>query len=69
MPVSAHLYMSNEKVDLPKNMELKIKIIRSFCFTLIPAADDPALPCEIHSKFVLVKTEPFKTIASENLKV
>lgn len=64
--------MSNEKVDLAKNTDLKIKIILRFCFTLIPAAEDPALPCErdkIHSKFVLVKTEPFKTVASKIFKV
>lgn len=49
--------MPNEKeqVELAKSTALKIKIILKFCLTLIPAAEDPALPCErykIHSKFV-----------------
>lgn len=57
MLLSAHLHMPNEKeqVELAKDTDLKIKIILRFCLTLIPAAEDPALPCErykMHSKFV-----------------
>jgi len=57
--------ISNEKLDIAKQHGLKIKIILRLCFTLIPAAEDPALPCEgykINSTFVFVKTEPFKTV-------
>jgi len=63
--------ISNEKLDLAKQHGLKIKIILRLCFTLIPAAEDPALPCEgykMNSTFVVAQIQCFTFCKAPNVQ-